>query len=114
MCKMHDCAAVFHDGERALHGPEPMSAYQTVGVKCLTFPPYSPDLNPIENLWSLLDRRLEVTKPRGWEREKAFRRRVRNVVTWLNSRRRMLKRMVSSMPRRVECLRTAKGAMTPY
>ena len=57
-----------------MHGPEPMNAYQTVGVKCLTFPPYSPDLNPIENLWSLLDRRLEVTKPRGWEREKAFRR----------------------------------------
>ena len=55
------------------------------------------------------------TAPKGFEREKAFRRRVRNAVTWLNaSRWRVLKRTVSSMPHRTECLLTAKGAMTPY
>jgi hypothetical protein len=29
------------------------------GVNCIEFPPYSPDLNPIENLWSILKARIE-------------------------------------------------------
>jgi len=30
------------------------------GITCVEFPPYSPDLNPIENLWSWFSRRLDV------------------------------------------------------
>lgn len=29
------------------------------GIQCINFPPYSPDLNPIENLWADLARRVE-------------------------------------------------------
>src|SRR4029079_11192039 len=29
------------------------------GIQCLDFPAYSPDLNPIENLWADLARRVE-------------------------------------------------------
>jgi len=29
------------------------------GVDRITIPPYSPDLNPIENLWELMDKRME-------------------------------------------------------
>ena len=98
-----------------LPGLQPKAAYQKVGVECATFPPYSPDLNPIENVWGMLNTRLEATKPTGWEREKAFKRRVRNAVAWLNSTRSgALKRTVSSMPRRIELLLQGKGAITPY
>ena len=31
----------------------------TAGVSVLDFPPYSPDLNPIENLWAILARQVE-------------------------------------------------------
>ena len=31
----------------------------TAGVSVLDFPPYSPDLNPIENLWAIMARRVE-------------------------------------------------------
>ena len=79
--------AVFHDGEGALHSPAAKAAYSAVGVPCKVLPPYSPDLNPIENAWALLDGRLAATQPRGWEREKSFRRRVRNAVCWLNVNR---------------------------
>ncbi len=28
--------------------------------RLLDFPPYSPDLNPIENLWNLLKKKLSI------------------------------------------------------
>ena len=110
-----ECQAVFHDGEQALHGPAPKAAYHKVSVACATFPPYSPDLNPIENVWAMLDTRMEATQPTGWEGEKAFKRRLRNAVTWLNAKRAgALKKTVASMPRRIELLLKGHGAMTPY
>ena len=78
-------------------------------------PPYSPDLNPIENAWALLDRRLAATQPGGWEGEKSFRRRVRNAVHWLNANRSdELGNMVASMPKRIKMCAERKGAMTEY
>jgi len=109
------CQAVFHDGEKALHSPAAKAAYESVSLRCAKIPPYSPDMNPIENVWAMLNVRLEGTKPGGWEREKAFRARVRNAVAWINARRDgALTRMISSMPRRVKACVEAKGALTPY
>ena len=103
------CPVVFHDGERALHSPPAKAAYATVGVHCGKLPPSSPDL------CAMLYVRLASTKPAAWESEKAFRVRVRNAVLWLNSSRgAVLKRLISSMPRRVEACVEVKEAMTPY
>jgi transposase len=33
------------------------------GISCLDFPPYSPDLNPIENLWQHIEKRVEERAP---------------------------------------------------
>ena len=85
------------------------------GVPCKTLPPYSPDLNPIENVWALLDIRLAATAPKRFEREKAFRCRVRNAVSWVNrNQHEALRKAVASMPRRLEVVTSGKGAMTPY
>ena len=98
-----------------MHGPAPKAAYRSVGVPCATLPPYSPDLNPIENVWALVDARLAATAPKGFEREKAFRGRVRNAISWVNRRRaEALRKAVASMPRRLELVVEGKGAMTPY
>ena len=106
---------VFHDGETALHSPPAQAAYSAVGAPCNKLPPYSPDLNPIENTWALLDRRMAATHPGGWEGEKSFRRRVRNAVCWLNANRSdELGNMVASMPKRMKMCIERKGAMTEY
>ena len=109
------CPVVFHDGERALHSPPARSAYAAVGVQCGKLPPTSPDFNPIENVWAMLNSRLATTKRSAWESEKAFRVRVRNAVLWLNSSRGdVLKGLLTSMPRRAAACVKLKGAMTPY
>ena len=106
---------IVHDGERALWAPAAKRAYEDVGLPPMKSPPQSPDMNPIENAWALLDRRLETTAPGGFETEKVFRVRVRAAVRWLNtSKLEDLKRLVGSMPSRVQAVLASNGAMTKY
>ena len=101
---------IVHDGERALWAPAAKRAYKEAGVPPLKHPPTSPDMNPIENAWALLDRRLEETRPETFEPENKFRARVHAATRYLNAGRRLpsLQRLVGGMRSRV------KGAMTRY
>ena len=36
--------------------------YYEKNVKLIDWPPYSPDLNPIENVWALMKRKISVRK----------------------------------------------------
>lgn len=49
---------VIMDNLRAHHAPEVVRILQCVGAHVLYLPPYSPDLNPIELLWSAMKSRL--------------------------------------------------------
>jgi transposase len=42
-------------------------AIEAVGARVLYLPPYSPDYNPIENMWSKIKQRLRSRAPRSWE-----------------------------------------------
>ena len=107
---------IVHDGERALWAPAAKRAYKEAGVPPLKHPPTSPDLNPIENAWALLDRRLEETRPETFEPENKFRARVHAATRYLNAGRRLpsLQRLVGSMRSRVKYVLRVKGAMTRY
>jgi transposase len=79
------------------------------GISCLDFPPYSPDLNPIENLWNNIARRVEV-------REAATMEQLQEVVAeeWAATATDLLKTLAHSMPKRCLAVIDAKGHHTHY
>jgi hypothetical protein len=77
----------------------------------LKWPAQSPDLNPIEHLWSHIKKKLAAYNepPKGieelWERVEA---------EWDKIEPEVCQNLIESMPRRVEAVYKAKGGYTKY
>ncbi len=80
---------------------------QDVGV--LDWPANSPDLNPIENLWSIVKRKMRNKRPENADELKAT---VKE--TWASIPPQQCHKLITSMPRRIEAVIKAKGAPTKY
>jgi len=79
------------------------------GIRRLNWPAQSPDLNPIENLWSILDQRCKNRKPAN--EEELF---DRLKEEWESLPIDMLQNLAESMPRRLQAVIDAKGFATKY
>lgn len=84
---------------------------QSKGFNVLEWPPQSPDLNPIENLWSQLKKDMADFQETNsnlsllWE----------NVLNkWNQITSEQCKNLVESMPRRIQAVIDAKGGYTKY
>ena len=74
-----------------------------------SWPPNSPDLNPIENLWAWVGRKVERLGCKTFaEFKEEVIWHVENPPQWL------LKRLIGSMKRRLEAVKHSKGARTKY
>jgi hypothetical protein len=79
------------------------------GVSCIDFPAYSPDLNPIENLWATLAREVEKKHCDTMEELQDEVERV-----WENVDKEHMRNLVTSMPQRCAAVIAAKGWHTDY
>jgi DDE superfamily endonuclease len=85
--------------------------FQDHNMQVMTWPAQSPDLDPIEHLWSHLKRKLKEYEepPRGinelWERIQ---------VVWDGIPAEECQKLIESMPRRIEAVLRAKGGYMKY
>ena len=79
------------------------------GIQCLDFPPYSPDLNPIENLWADLARRVEQFQCETMEE-------LQDIVAeeWAKTPKEYLRKLARSMPERCKAVIEAHGEHTKF
>jgi len=85
------------------------SWFETNRVNVLEWPAQSPDLNPIENLWSDVKKDVSKAKPKNnmdlWATVQ---------VSWKNIPKERCQGLVDSMPRRCAAVLAAKGFTTKY
>jgi transposase len=79
------------------------------GIDCIEFPPYSPDLNPIENLWAYLKRRIEARFPSNITELKET-----LLEEWESTDRDFLKCLSHSMIDRCQAVVACRGFKTKY
>ncbi len=72
-------------------------------------PSNSPNINPIENLWGIVKRKMRYARPNNAEELKATIR-----ATWALITPEQCHRLIDSMPRRIAAVIQAKGAATKY
>ena len=79
------------------------------GITLIDFPPYSPDLNPIENLWQDVEKRVEKRKPSSFDE-------LQEAVTeeWKNTSTDFIRKLARSMPQRCRLVIEAKGDHIHY
>ncbi len=69
--------------------------------------PREPNLNPIENLWGIVKRKMRNKRPKNSDEQKAT---VKE--TWAFTPPQKYYKLITSMPRRIEPVIKAKGAPT--
>ncbi len=79
------------------------------GVTVLDWPANSPDLNPIENLWGIVKRKIWDTRPNNADDLKAAIK-----ATWASITPEQGDRLIAFMPRRIDAVIRAKGGPTKY
>lgn len=100
---------LLHDNDKKFTSELVQTHLHNTGVTTLDFPPYSPDLNPIENLWSILQQ--ETDKYNADTMEK-----LQDIIAeeWKNIDVNICRKLVHSMPDRIQAVIHANGYYTRF
>ncbi len=85
------------------------SWFNVHGVTVLDWPANSPDLNPTENLWGIVKRKMRDTRPNNTDELKAAIK-----ASWAFITPEQYHRLITSMTRRIDKVIHAKGSPTKY
>ncbi len=98
-----------HDNDKKFHSKLVQDFLFSVGVSHLDFPPYSPDVNPMENLWATMARAVEKHQCETMEE-------LQDAVAeeWDNLDKDHMRSLALSMPHRMAAVIEAKGWHTAY
>uniref|UniRef100_A0AC34QLD3 Transposase n=1 Tax=Panagrolaimus sp. JU765 TaxID=591449 RepID=A0AC34QLD3_9BILA len=83
--------------------------FKSKKIRVLSWPSQSPDLNPIEHLWEILDRRCRGKNVSNIEQKLKLLQ-----EEWYNIPKSVLEQLVDSMPRRCQAVIESKGFPTKY
>jgi hypothetical protein len=100
---------LLHDNDSRHGAPAVRTVLHNAGVNVLDFPPYSPDLNPIENLWTDISKRMEG-KPASSKKELE----ATLQEAWGETQRACCEKLARSMPERIAQCIARKGAYTDF
>ncbi len=103
-----DADFIFQQDLAPAHSAKATSTwFKDHGIPVLNWPANSPDLNPIENLWCIVKRKMRYARPNNAEELKAAIR-----ATWALITPEQCHGLIDSMPRRIAAVIQAKGAPT--
>jgi hypothetical protein len=107
---------VFQQDNASIHTAHECTAYlktreEKEGFKVLDWPSQSPDLNPIENLWSILKKMLKKRKTVPRSKEELW---AQLQEEWQKLKDDLLLRLVDSMPQRCLDVIAAHGGPTRH
>jgi len=101
---------VFQQDNARFHTtPETVTYLHERGVTLIEWPPWSPDFNPIENLWNVLKARVYARFPQSLEEMEQFIR-----EEWEATDLKFISRICRSMPLRLQLLLDNNGHKISY
>jgi hypothetical protein len=101
---------LLHDNDPGRHKAQVLRTFMHNNyIRPLDFSPYSPDLNPIENLWADMDKRMDLIDADTKEE-------LEKVVadTWAATSKEYCAQLARSMPARIQQVIDRNGAYTDY
>ncbi len=105
-----DADFIFQQDLAPAHSAKATSTwFKDHGIPVLYWPANSPDINPIENLWGIVKRKMQYARPNNAEELKATIR-----ATWALITPEQCHRLIDFMPRCIAAVIQAKGPPTKY
>jgi transposase len=122
---MDQLPGLLRDGNIFMHDNAPVhTAYivrdllQEMDIEVMTWPPYSPDLNPIENLWAIMKTIIWEDHPEllnAPDNDETLCILVQAAIdAWDSIEERVLRSLSDTMPHRVQAVLAADGWYTKY